>query len=196
MDAERLKQRILVRQLGTEEDLKPRKLSIEDWRGMNAELQEWHIATNGKNVDEMFNAQAAAEHQAQQNEINSEAWESKRIFENRATQGDIDAGLEQVALFTSRYPQFVGAIVENRQALMAWLKQNNRTVKFANLVAAFEALTVEGRVIVSPSAIGAGPEHQVSGLALRDHPNLHLLLKPGPTEKERERREIDKLSAH
>ena len=132
---------------------------------------------------------------AHQNEINSEAWESKRIFENRATQGDIDAGLEQVALFTARYPQFVGSVFENRQALMEWLKQNNRTVKFANLVAAFEALVLEGRVIVSPAAIGAGTEQQVSGFALRKHPNLHLLLKPGPTEKEREQREIGKLSA-
>ena len=41
MDAERLKQRILVRKLGTEEDLKPRKLSIEDWRGMKDGIQKF-----------------------------------------------------------------------------------------------------------------------------------------------------------
>jgi hypothetical protein len=40
MDAERLKQRILVRKLG-EEDLKPRKLSIEDWRGMKDGIQKF-----------------------------------------------------------------------------------------------------------------------------------------------------------
>ena len=106
MDAERLKQRILVRKLGTEEDLKPRKLSIDDWRGMNAEMQEWHIATNSRNVDAMLNSEAAAKQQAQQNEINARAWDAKRFHERslgRTLSAEEKAAAgEQAQLFSAR----------------------------------------------------------------------------------------------
>ena len=81
MDAERLRQRILIRKLGTEEDLRPRKLTIEEWRGMNSEVQDWHIQTNSKNVDAMLNSEMAAKEQARQNEINARAWDAKRFHE-------------------------------------------------------------------------------------------------------------------
>src|SRR6185295_11034023 len=94
----------------------------------NSELQDWHIATNSRNVDAMLNSEAAAKQQAQQNEINARAWDAKRFHERslgRTLSAEEKAAAgEQAQLFSARYPQFVRK-QSNSDAVMDWLMERN-----------------------------------------------------------------------
>src|SRR5262249_26033716 len=187
-----------IRKLGTEEDLRPRKLTIEEWRGMNSEVQDWHIQTNSKNVDAMLNSESAAKEKARQNEIKARAWDAKRFHErslgHNLSAEEKAAAREQAQLFSSRYPQFVPSKA-NSDAVMDWLQERNLPFEFRYIVEAFTDLTKAGQLLISPKAIGAGPETEIGGDFLRGYGKLAELLKPVPTEKERREREIDAMSA-
>src|SRR5260370_3740356 len=86
------------------------------------------------------------------------------------------------------YPQFLPR-AENEIVLL-WLKERNMLVTFENLVQAFEANALEGRLYLNPSAIGAGSESEVIGPALTSHHNFPLLIQP-----QRRMSETDRLSA-
>ena len=73
--------------------------------------------------------------------------------------------------------------------------ERNLPFEFQYIVQAFEELTKAGQLLISPKAIAAGPEAEISGDFLRGYGKLDQLLQPIPTEAERRRREIDKLSA-
>jgi len=66
---------------------------------------------------------------------------------------------------------------------------------FHNLAQSFEALVLDGRVYLNPSAIGAGSESEVTGEALTRHHNFHLLIQPQQRMSETDRLSADEYLA-
>lgn len=96
--------------------------------------------------------------------------------------------------FLADYPQFCQTW-ENIEAIARVLRDQNLIPDYGGIVTAFTQLTSAGRLLISPAAVEAGPEDQVTGEELKRHPNLLRLLARAPSEEEREREKIAKMSA-
>jgi len=83
--------------------------------------------------------------------------------------------LSELERFTARYPQFLTDKNEN-SCVLEHLKDNDLPVTYQNLVHAFEACVLSGRVVVSPARIGAGTEEEVTGDVLTQHRNVRVLM--------------------
>src|SRR5260370_17614392 len=114
----------------------------------------------------------------------------KKLWDNQ-TQATPEQAAEiwnALQRFRQAYPQFLPR-AENEIVLL-WLKERNMLVTFENLVQAFEANALEGRLYLNPTAIGARIESEVIGPALTSHHNFPLLIQP-----QRRMSETDRLRA-
>lgn len=176
-----------LKELGERMGWKVRPLTEKEIKGgMSGQELIWHETFSPSEVEKALSWSAIGKH----NDDAKKQWAAKRIWEDRATPEETQAAINEVAKFTSTYPQFRGADVENRKKLLDYLKQRNETVTFQNLVTAFEALALEGSISLSPAAIAAGSETNISGQDLRRHHSFHLLLQP-----QRRASDVDRMSA-
>jgi hypothetical protein len=178
LDIERLKQRLL-RQGVEESALKKRDLTYKEWHEMSSDEQDWHTLINPEAVDRALNSRAAEKQQEQENERNAEAYDARRFHENQYTKEETEQAITEISKFCGAYPQFKGAVIANRKTLLAKLKTMNALPVFSSIVAAYEACVLDGSISVNPSIIGAGPETNLSGDALKNHVNIHKILARG-----------------
>ena len=87
------------------------------------------------------------------------------------------------------YPQLL-VTPENAAVIDSFLAtMPNPTYTYADFLQAYESETMNGRLVLNPSACGAGKETSVSGHRLRTHPNLYKLLAAVPTAEQRTKRQ-------
>ncbi len=176
--------------IGQRYGFKARALSALDVAQMSADELDWHDKFN---TDALKAAIAEPETKAAAEREQIEK-ETARILDGGATPADVAAILKVANKFSKTYPQFIEC-TENTSAIVDRLKKNRLLLTFENFVSAFESLAIEGKLILDPSKIGAGTETSVTGYQLKRHLNLPELLKPAPSEAEKERRRVAKLSA-
>jgi hypothetical protein len=160
-------------------------LTYADIRKMGSDEALFHERLN---KPEYERALAGPQVQAA-NKKNAEASKAQRLWAEQATPEETEVALQEVTKFCARYPQFIGSFVPNREALITFLKSNNQPITFSTLVQAFEELTQNGSLLLSPAAIGAGPEEEIGGHKLKTYPYLYKLLEPVLTAEEREKRQ-------
>jgi hypothetical protein len=179
--------------LATRHGWAPRSLGPEDVQGMGADELRYHEIFNSVALERALTLPGKTKH----GKDVDEQWKAKRIWEDRASPEETQAAIDEVAKFTRAYPQFRGCDAENRKKLMDYMKERNAVVNFSNLVAAFEALALEGSISLSPAAISAGPESTVRGRELTTHHSFHLLLQPQKRASDVDRMSADEFkSAH
>ncbi len=150
-------------------------VSLNDVKAMGADRLRWEELFN---KDALENALALPD-RIETNRENQAAWDVKKKWE-----GDIPASnddkkkMTRVAQqFERAYPQWIKSEA-NATALWDYLKNNNLDpTKHESTVAAFEALALQGSISLSPAAISAGSENEVSGQDLLRHHNFHRLLQ-------------------
>jgi hypothetical protein len=182
---------IFTRKLATVESLTERELSEREIRQMPTVVLEWHLQNNARNVEKAANAERLKE----ENRKNAETASIMRMHNNEATEEETKSAVEEVKIFCAAFPQFIGSYMPNREALISWLKEKTLPITAKNLETAFQALGVQGKILLNPKAIGIGTESEVSGHRLKTHPQLHRLLEPAPTAEQREKIEQRKMSA-
>jgi hypothetical protein len=131
----------------------------------------------------------------EQNTRNRDAWRAAECWADRDRPQEREAAIAEFKKFSDAFPQFLGSISPlNRERLLAWLRDRNLLVAYHNLVAGFEDLAIRGDLVLDATVCGAGPETEVSGHQLANHPNLYKLLLPVPARNS-EHDKINKMSA-
>ena len=143
-----------------------RELTYTEVQEMSSSELRWHEIYNATNLEKALALPGVAK---ERRDIDQK-WAAKKIWDDKGSEAETQAAINEIAKFTSAYPQFIGSRMENRNALMGWLKERNMLVTYANLVQAFEANALEGRLYLNPSAIGAGSESEVTGTAHHNFP--------------------------
>src|SRR5260370_13566262 len=147
-----------------------RPLSYNEVREMSSSELRWHEKLNAANLEKALATPAKAR-EGKDRAI-------KKLWDNQ-TQATPEQAAEiwnALQRFRQAYPQFLPR-AENEIVLL-WLKERNMLVTFENIVQAFEANALEGRLYLNPSAIGARIESEVIGPALTSHHNFPLLIQP------------------
>jgi hypothetical protein len=158
---------------------------------MTADEADWQSRVNA----EEFSRAYSEKRTESENKRNAEASKAGRMWADQATPEETQAALAEVTAFCQAYPQFIGRHVPNREALIAWLREQNLPVTFANLVAAYQSLGADGKILVNPSAIGVGTEEEIGGSRLKHHPELWRLLEPAPNAEQKSKIAEQKMSS-
>jgi hypothetical protein len=88
------------------------------------------------------------------NHRDAEAEKVQRQFEDKATPEEHEAALKEVTKFVAQHPQFKADLMDQRTALINFLKERRLPVTQANLTDAFQILGREGKLTLNPSAVG------------------------------------------
>ena len=126
---------------------------------------------------------------------NAEATKAQRTWADQASEEETAEALQEVNKFVASFPQFRADFIPNREALISFLRSKTLPCTARNLAYAFEDLASKGKLLLSAAAIGLGPEEDLSGYKLMRHPQLHVLLAPGRTDKDKTRLAEQKMSA-
>src|SRR6266446_1072971 len=165
-----------LKEWGERMNLTPGPRTQSEIRGMSSQQVLWEEAWNG---EEYNKALALPDKIKAHKDIDSQ-WKAKKFWDADSTEGatpdEYKALTADFKKFIDTYPQYKTPHAdENNQRLFDWLRDRHMAPIFSNLVLAFEATAMEGRLWLSPSAIAAGKESEVFGT---DHHAFHLLVQP------------------
>jgi hypothetical protein len=117
---------------------------------MGVQEYEFHRVFNKAELEK-----ALAEPQIQAEAKRSgEVEKVQRQWENKATPEETEAALKEVAKFVARHPQFRADLMDNRTKLVDFLKASNLPITEKTLTESFEILGREGKLVLSPAAVG------------------------------------------
>ncbi len=156
-----------LKELGERMRWSARKLTMADINAMSSQELLWHEAFNE-------NYQRALELPAKL----AEQWKAHRFWNDTASPEEYKTLLNEFKKFLDHYSQYRTTTThydENNDVLFAWLQDRHMAPIYANLVLAFEANALAGKLWLNPSAISAGKESEVFGT---HHHNFHLLIQP------------------
>ena len=166
-------------------------LTYQEVREMSSSELRWHEQFNAANLE---NALALPAKIKEGKDINHQ-WATKQFWDKhwgtreQASPEESKRILADLEKFQASFPQFIVSRGEN-EVVLQWLRDRNLDLNYRNLADSFEANALEGRIYLNPSAIGAGAEGEVTGTALTNHHNFHLLIQP-----QQRMSETDRLSA-
>ncbi len=162
-----------LKELGERMGWKPRPLTMQEIREMSSQELLWHEAFN-ENYQRALELPAKL---AEGKEIDSR-WKAHRFWNDTASPEEYKTLLNEFKKFLGHYPQYLTThFDENNDVLFAWLQDRHMSPIYSNLVLAFEATALEGRLWLNPSAISAGSESEVSGQNLLRHHSFHKLIQ-------------------
>jgi hypothetical protein len=191
-ESEILKQEIIRRNLAPEESLVIRELSMQEIRAMHSKVLRWHENENNANLTN------AIEQPARQIEGKKvlDSQKAKRMWNKQSTPEEIQATLAALNTLAANYPQLI-QIGSNSKALVEDIRSRGAIPNYDEMIFSFQKLSMAGSLTLAPENIGAGPEAEVSGYALRNHVNLPELLEAHPllTPEEVEAKRVQNLSA-
>jgi hypothetical protein len=174
-----------LKELGDRMGWAPRKLSMAEIRELSSQELLWREQFDAENLKAALELPARL---AQGKEIDSQ-WKAHRFWNDTASPEEYKTLLNEFKKFLDHYPQYRTTTThfdENNDVLFAWLQDRHMSPIYSNLVLAFEATALEGRLWLNPSAIAAGSESETFGT---HHHNFHLLIQP------QRRNADDRLSA-
>src|SRR5260370_2392714 len=146
---------------------------MADINAMSSQELLWHEAFN-ENYQRALELPAKL---AEGKEIDSQ-WKAHRFWNDTASPEEYKTLLNEFKKFLDHYSQYRTTTThydENNDVLFAWLQDRHMAPIYANLVLAFEANALAGKLWLNPSAISAGKESEVFGT---HHHNFHLLIQP------------------
>lgn len=187
-----LKQEIIRRNLAPEESLSVRELSMQEINKMHSKVLLWHEMKNNGYLTaaiEQLERQAAGKK-------NMETQKAKRMFSQKATPTEIQETLAALNKLAANYPQLI-QIDSNSQAIITDIRDREAVPSYEEMVHSFEKLTLTGTLTLAPENIKADTESEVTGYALRNHPNLPELLEAHPplTAEQQKTEELKRMSA-
>ena len=165
-----------LKELGERMGWKVRPLTEKEIRGeMSGQELIWHETFSPDKVEK---ALALADKNKQYDEA-FEQWKVKAFWDGSTTSSPEERKLLKAEFqkFVDAYPQYRSPTHahENLDALSRWLQDRHLYPIYSNLVLAFEACALAGKLWLNPSAISAGQESETYGT---QHHNFHLLIQP------------------
>jgi hypothetical protein len=153
-----------------------RPLTHKEVLAMSSSEIRWHEQFNKQNLDK---ALAEPGKIKAHKDIDSQ-WKATKFWDDTTgisvTPDEYETLIAEFKKFIDHYPQYKTPLAdENNDVIFGWLRDRHMAPIFSNLVLAFEANALEGKLWLNPSAISAGKESEVFGT---DHHAFDLLVQP------------------
>jgi hypothetical protein len=166
-------------------------VSPDDVKAWGADQLRWNELFNKEALEHALTLPERIKHGK---EVDQQ-WQAKKFWDNAASipPQEHKAMLTEFKKFVDHYPQYKSTTHwdDNNDALFGWLQDRHMAPIYSNLVLAFEANALAGKVWLNPNAINAGSETEVSGQDLLRHHSFHLLI-----QAQRRVSDLDCLSAN
>ncbi len=166
---------------------KARKLTFADLQKMSSRELNFHEQFNAENLKIAMNEPARTAASAKQRI--ADMWGGKLGPE-------VDAAAHKAGKqFCEKYPQLI------QDETNAWAIHNRMRelgldgTDEASYAQAFSDLGARGELHLNPSTLGLGTEERISGFQVKNHPQLHLLLRPAATAEQIESYNSAKMSS-